>query len=314
MGDDPVTGRLAPSPTGALHLGHAFSFLAAAWSARRRGGRLVLRLEDVDTDRAAEEHIRSCIEDLRWLGIDWDGEPILQSARTEHHRRAIDLLVAHGLAYPCVCTRSDLLLAGSGEESPGAPHDVGARYPGTCRGKYTSLEEAEAATQRDAGLRFRTGSESISFHDKVFGDFSEKLTQSVGDFLILRRNKVPAYQLAVVTDDHRDSVTEVVRGSDLLSSTARQIALCRALGIPSPGYAHLPLVCDTTGRRLAKRDRARSLQELRAEGISSSRILRWAWRALGQDPTIPQPDPLAFRWERVPRTNIALPEQLTEVL
>lgn len=314
MGDDPVTGRLAPSPTGQLHLGHAFSFLAAYFSARSQGGHLVLRLEDIDTDRAAEQHIRSCLEDLRWLGIDWDGEPILQSARTEHHKQAVELLMTRGLTYPCVCTRKDLVLSGSAEESPGAPHGTGARYPGTCRDKYASQKEAETTAHREAGLRFRVGHEPISFSDEVFGEFSESLKESVGDFLILRRNKIPAYQLTVVADDHLDGVTEVVRGSDLLSSTARQIALARALGIPSPRYAHVPLICDAAGRRLAKRDHTRGLAQLRADGISPSRIVNWAWRALGQSPQVPHPSPSAFRWETVPRANIILPDDMSKFL
>lgn len=314
MGNDPVTGRLAPSPTGALHLGHAFSFLAAYWSARAQGGHVVLRLEDVDSDRASEEHIRGCIEDLRWLGVDWDGEPILQSTRTNHLSQATLTLLERGLAYPCVCTRKDLIQAGSYEESPGAPHESGPRYPGTCRGKYVSLRAAEETTGRQAGLRFQVGHENIVFHDAVFGRMSETLRETVGDFLILRRNKTPSYQLAVVTDDDHDLVSEVVRGRDLLSSTARQIALARALGIPSPRYAHVPLICDAAGRRLAKRDDARSLEQLRADGISAARIVNWAWRALGQSSSDKAPRAESFRWDAVPRDDMVLPNDLSEVL
>lgn len=314
MGDEAVTGRLAPSPTGGLHLGHAFSFLAAYFSVRGRGGRLVLRLEDVDSDRAGEEHIRSCLEDLKWLGIDWDGDPIVQSMRTSHIEAARDSLLENGLAYPCVCTRKELASAGSFEETPGAPHDAGPKYPGICRGKYGSLREAETATGRDAGLRFHVSGERISFRDTVYGEFSEVLTESVGDFLILRRNKIPAYQLAVVADDHLDEITEVVRGRDLLGSTARQIAIARALGISSPKYSHVPLICDAAGRRLAKRDQARSLGQLRKEGLSASRIVSWAWRALGQAPSTGSPSAALFRWESVPRSDITLSEALTELV
>lgn len=314
MRDDPVTGRLAPSPTGALHLGHAFSFLAAHLSARGQGGHIVLRLEDVDSDRAQEEHIRSCIEDLRWLGLDWDGAPVLQSARTDHLMSAIRTLVERGRAYPCVCTRKELILAGTTEEAPGAPHEAGPRYPGTCRDKFGSLNAAEGATGRQAGLRFRVSDERIIFHDAVFGEIVETLSESVGDFLILRRNKLPAYQLAVVADDHQDSVTEVVRGRDLLSSTARQIALARALGTLPPRYAHVPLICDAAGRRLAKRDHARSLGQLRAGGISPSRIVNWAWRALGQVTNSGPPRADLFRWDAVPSADITLPNDLSEVL
>lgn len=314
MGDDPVTGRLAPSPTGALHLGHAFSFLAAYLSARGQGGRVILRLEDVDSDRAAEEHVRSCIEDLRWLGLEWDGEPIVQSERSDHLKRAAQTLFERGLAYPCVCTRKELALLGSAEEVAGAPHEQGPKYPGTCRGKYGSLRAAEEATERQAGLRFRVSDEYICFQDAVFGEIGETLSESVGDFLILRRNKVPAYQLAVVADDHRDSVTEVVRGRDLLSSTARQIAIARALGIASPRYAHVPLICDADGRRLAKRDSARSLGQLRADGISPARIVQWARRALGQRQNATGQPAEAFLWEKVPREDILLPGDLRDAL
>lgn len=313
MGDEPATGRLAPSPTGGLHLGHAFSFLAAYFSARSRGGRLVLRLEDVDSDRAGEEHVRSCLEDLSWLGIDWDGAPIVQSARTAHIVAAKDALVEGGRVYPCVCTRKELSLFGSAEEAQGAPHGASAKYPGICRGKYRTLEEAEELTGRDAGLRFRVTDERISFQDSVFGSFDEILTESVGDFLILRRNKVPAYQLAIVADDNRDQVTEVVRGRDLLESTARQIALARALGMPSPRYSHVPLICDAKGQRLAKRDHARSLSQLRREGLTAPRIVSWAWRALGQAPCAGRPSPAQFRWDRVPRRDIALSDDLSEI-
>lgn len=314
MGDEPATGRLAPSPTGGLHLGHAFSFLAAYFSARRKGGRLILRLEDVDSDRAGQEYVRSCLEDLRWLGIDWDGAPIVQSARTAHIEAAKDALVERGLAYPCVCTRKELALLGSAEETPGAPHGAQPQYPGTCRGKYRSLKEAEELSGKDAGLRFRVSDEYISFHDRVFGAFDGVLTESVGDFLILRRNKIPAYQLAVVADDHKDQVTEVVRGRDLLESTVRQIALARALGISPPLYSHVPLICDSNGQRLAKRDQARSLGQLRREGLSAVRIVRWAWRALGQDSAPAGPSPQRFRWENVPQQDINLSDELSEIV
>jgi glutamyl-tRNA synthetase len=274
----------------------------------------VLRLEDVDSDRAGEAHIRSCIEDLRWLGLDWDGEPILQSTRTEYVRARADTLLLRGLAYPCLCTRKQLALAGSAEETRGAPHEAGPRYPGTCRDQYASIEAAEAETRQEAGLRFRVNSERIKFHDAVFGEYSEDLAETVGDFLILRRNKTPAYQLAVVADDHQDGVNLVVRGRDLLSSTARQIALARALGISSPRYAHVPLVCDAAGRRLAKRDNARSLAQLRAEGMTPERIVRWATKALGQGTSLPFNNSWRFEWSRIPRDDIVLPNDLGEVL
>jgi glutamyl-tRNA synthetase len=308
-----VTGRLAPSPTGHLHLGHALSFLASFWSTRSQGGRLVLRFEDVDTDRAGSEHIKAALLDLQWLGVTWDGAPLLQSERTTRLRKQALHLAELGLAYPCVCTRGDLARAQAKEELPGAPQIGGERaYPGVCEGKFSTIEEAEAKSKKDAGLRFATPTEPVHFDDAVFGRQEFNVKAEVGDFLVLRRNKTPAYQLAVVADDQIDGVTEVVRGRDLLSSTARQILVSRALNAPIPRYLHVPLVCDPRGRRLAKRDQDRSLADLRASGFTSDQILIWAARSLGQ---VSQPATLTSQFDAnlIPQADIRLPEDLSSL-
>jgi glutamyl-tRNA synthetase len=283
-------GRLAPSPTGALHLGHAFSFLIAWWSARSQGGSIVLRLEDVDAARSDPAFNQAIIEDLKWLGIDWDGPPIIQSERLSLLTQAAQTLLEQGDAYPCTCTRAEIRRASthatvspSDQDERGAPQQgtMEQPYPGTCRGRFANLSDAEAEGKA-AGLRFLTRPGPIEVHDHIYGRRSFDVETEVGDFQILRRDKSPAYQLAVVVDDHSDGVTEVIRGRDLLSSAARQIQIASALGFPSPKYLHLPLICDASGVRLAKRHDALSLLTLREGGVSAEEIVTWVARAAGQ--------------------------------
>ncbi len=263
-----VVGRLAPSPTGPLHLGHAFAFALAWAKARSQGGRVVLRFDDLDRARAHTQYIDSALRDLTWLGLDWDGEPVFESARLDRiEARALELL-ARGLAYPCVCTRGELI-------DISAPHGREPRYSGRCRGRFRDLDSAWKETGRSAALRFRVERGPVEFVDENFGPQSIDVSVAVGDFPILRRDGAPAYQLAVVVDDDLDGVTEVVRGRDLLESTARQILLQQALGLTKPTTFHVPLVCDPNGKRLAKRDQARSLEELRASGARPERIICW---------------------------------------
>lgn len=272
-----VVGRLAPSPTGLLHLGHARTFLVAWWSARAQGGEIVMRIEDLDQGRATPEFVDAALRDLEWLGIDWDGAPYTQSDGFERLRAAIDGLVEAGLAYPCTCTRGDLKAAQSAPQLG----ELEPRYPGTCRDRYASVAEAKRASGRDPGIRFRVPEGRETFDDVLCGPQSFDVQASVGDFLIARRDGAPAYQLAVVVDDAWQRVNEVVRGDDLLASTARQAALQRALGLPHPRWAHVGLVVDAGGRRLAKRERDLGLSELRARGVDPRRIVAWAARSLG---------------------------------
>ncbi len=270
-------GRLAPSPTGELHLGHARSFLIAWWHARQRSGLVRLRMDDLDVARASQQYDELAQRDLQWLGLDWDGEILRQSEHVERLRAAAIELQRRGLAYPCVCTRGDIQLAVS------APHGSAgvAPYPGTCAGRFDSLEQAEALTGKLAGLRFRVPMAKVRLLDHICGTHEFELRSDPGDFLILRRDKVVAYQLGVVVDDAYQGVTEVVRGDDLLASTPRQMAVARALALESPDYYHLPLVCDETGTRLAKRALSLSLKQLRERGVDPRNIVSWVATTCG---------------------------------
>ena len=270
-------GRLAPSPTGRLHLGHARSFLIAWWHARSRGGRIVLRLEDLDVERVKPGIIEATIDDLRWLGLDWDGEPYVQSSGINQINAAAAALVDCGLAYPCICTRKEIHAAVS------APHGASTEtvYAGTCRGKFASLAAAERAAGRPAALRFAAPNQLVRIEDGIQGVREFNVATAIGDFPILRRLGMPAYQLAVVVDDARQEVTEIVRGADLLESCARQWLLQEALGVGHPRWWHVPLVTDASGRRLAKRSDDVSLARLRAAGTDPQRIVAWVARSLG---------------------------------
>ena len=270
-------GRLAPSPTGLLHLGHARTFLVAWWRARNVGGRLLMRLEDLDGPRAKPEMAQAALRDLAWLGLDWDGPDYVQSSGLAEISAAASELERRGLAYACVCSRADVRSAQSapqlGETEP--------RYPGTCRGIFATLAAAEQATGKAAGLRLQVPDGSVTVSDKLLGERSFDVQSEVGDFLISKRDGAPAYQLAVVVDDARQAVTEVVRGEDLFASSARQQLLQQALGLPSVSYLHVPLVLDESGRRLAKRQDDLSLQELREGGTDPRAIVAWAAQSCG---------------------------------
>lgn len=270
--------RLAPSPTGALHLGNARTFLVNWLMARAGGWRIVLRVEDLDGPRIKRGADRQALDDLAWLGLDWDEGPVYQSPRLPAYRRAVEELLAAGCAYPCLCSRSDVALAAS------APHaDDGALvYPGTCRGRYAGLAEARAAAAgREPAVRFRVPEGPIELADQVAGCRRFDPARELGDFVIAKADGTPAYQLAVVIDDAEAGTTDVVRGDDLLDSTPRQILLYRALHWADrvPRYYHLPLVVGPDGRRLAKRHGDTRLAFYRGQGVPASRVLellaRW---------------------------------------
>ena len=275
----PIVGRLAPSPTGRLHLGHARSFLLAWWHARSRGGRIVLRLEDFDAERVKPGMLEATLEDLRWLGLDWDGEPYVQSSGVADIDAAAESLLARGLAYPCTCTRKEILSAVA------APHggETSTIYPGTCRGKYPTLAAAQRASDQPAALRFIAPEVVVRIEDGVQGVSEYDARTRLGDFPILRRAGMPAYQLAVIVDDARQGVTEIVRGADLLESCARQWLLQEALGYSHPRWWHVPLVSDESGRRLAKRSDDVSLVRLRAAGTDPRQVVSWVARSAGID-------------------------------
>lgn len=274
-----IVGRLAPSPTGLLHLGHARTFFIAWWRARSSGARLVMRLEDLDGPRATAEFADAALRDLAWLGLDWDGSAYMQSTGLTEIAAAARQLERDGHAYACVCSRGDVRTAQNAPQQG----DAEPRYPGTCRDRFSSLASAEAQTGRKAGLRLRVPEGQQLVSDLLLGEQRFDVQASVGDFLIAKRDGAPAYQLAVVVDDARQGVSEVVRGDDLLPSAARQQLLQAALGLPSVRYLHLPLVVDETGRRLAKRHDDLSLAELRNGGTDPRAIVAWAARSAGLD-------------------------------
>ncbi len=271
---DRVVTRFAPSPTGPLHLGHAYSALATHDFARARGGRFLLRIENIDPGRSRPEHVAGIIEDLTWLGLSWDGEVIFQSQRLDLYAAALDRLRGAGLLYPCFCTRRDIAASAS------APHGPeGLVYPGTCRSLSPDerdrltrerphawrLDMAEALTllsgQGQGALQWTDGGHSVSADPARFGD------------VVLARKDAPvSYHLAVTIDDAAQEITDVVRGVDLFESTDVHRLLQALLGLPTPRYHHHPLITDGAGRRLAKRDGAPTLAELRARGEDPGKI------------------------------------------
>ncbi len=271
----PYRGRIAPSPTGLLHLGHACTFWTAYQRARAHNGTLVLRNEDLDPQRSKEEYATAMIEDLRWLGIGWQEGPDVggafgpyeQSRRRSFYFDAWRILRDGGFVYPCTCSRKDLAAAAAapneGDDEP--------MYPGTCRQRKEARRHESPA---GVNWRFRLpDGEALSFDDGKQGPQSYIAGLDFGDFVVWRRDDVPAYQLAVVVDDEAMEITEVVRGADLLKSTARQLLLIRALGYHLPGYYHCDLVRDESGVRLAKRHDALNLRALRDEGLSPEQAL-----------------------------------------
>ena len=271
--------RLAPSPTGALHLGNARTFLVNWIMARQQGWRILLRVEDIDGPRIKARADRQLLNDLLWLGLDWDEGPIYQTARSALYQAAIDRLVASGQAYPCVCSRTEV------ERAASAPHaeDGAVLYPGTCRGKYESIEAAQSASGRAAAIRFRVPQGEVTFEDEFAGPQTFDVARQLGDFVVAKGDGTPAYQLAVVVDDADADITNVIRGDDLLNSTPRQILLYGALGVATriPHYCHLPLVVGQDGRRLAKRHGDTRLSHYRELGVPAERVLQLLARWCG---------------------------------
>ena len=276
-------GRLAPSPTGFLHLGHARTFWAAQARARARGGVLILRNDDLDSTRFQMEFADAMLEDLRWFGFAWSEgpdcggpfAPYNQSERMFSYRAALEKLRAGNFIYPCFCSRKDIQAA---TRAPHANDDDEPIYPGTCR-----LHRPSPNANRKFSWRFRVpDGDVISFVDGNLGEQQFVAGKDFGDFVVWRHDDVPAYQLACVADDAAMRITEVVRGADLLVSTARQILLHRALGGSPPDFFHCPLMLDETGRRLAKRHDSLSLRTLQGAGISAATLrLGWIGRVTG---------------------------------
>ena len=304
-----TVGRYAPSPSGRMHLGNLMCCLLAWLSAKSKGGQVLLRIEDLDTQRCPRSYADAIVDDLAWLGLAADGPtpPVYQSDRSEIYQRYFDELSRRGLVYPCFCSRSQLHAAS-------APHtsDGNVIYPGTCRG-LTPEEIAEKRKKKAPAYRLMVPDEEITFTDGCMGIHTENLLRDCGDFYLRRADGVFAYQLAVVVDDARMGVTEVVRGADLLSSTARQLYLYRLLGLQPPRFAHCPLLLAPDGRRLSKRDGDQSLENLRAKYTAPEIIGKLAYAyGLQPEPAPRTPESLVpdFAWTKVPKQDICLPEGL----
>ena len=261
-------GRLAPTPTGLMHLGHACTFLQAQRRAREAGGRLLLRIEDLDEARCKAEFVEALEEDLAWAGLSWEPEVVKQSERLECFRSVFSRLRASRAIFPCYCSRKDVA------EAIRAPHGEGqeALYPGTCREHEVAFDRAEDVFAANWRFRVPLG-RPVTFVDARLGLQSFVSGRDFGDFLVWRKDGFPSYELAVVADDLAQGITEVVRGEDLLLSTARQLLLYETLGEEPPRFFHCPLVVDTEGNRLAKRAGSLGLRELRGRGVAPGELL-----------------------------------------
>lgn len=311
----PVVGRFAPSPSGRLHLGNLACSLLAWLSAKSQGGRIVLRIEDLDAERCPRKYADLLEQDLAWLGLAWDEggslggahAPYYQSERAGIYTVSYNKLRDLGLVYPCFCSRAQLHAAS-------APHtsDGNVVYPGTCRGLTDAQITARRLVKAPA-YRLQVPDEEVRFVDGCMGPHTENLLRDCGDFYLRRADGVFAYQLAVVVDDARMGITEVVRGADLLSSTARQLYLYRLLGLPAPRFAHCPLLLAPDGRRLSKRDGDQSLENLRARYTAAQIIGKLAYvYGLQPEPVPRTPESLLadFAWSKVPKHDVCLPEDL----
>ncbi len=298
-------GRFAPSPTGPLHLGSLVAAVGAWLFARQARGAFLVRLEDLDAARVVPSAAEEILRALELYGLESDGPVAVQSRRTPIYEAALEALRARNLLYPCGCTRAELERVASAP-LPGDPGDSGPAYPGTCR-------EGLPAGRSPRSLRFRVPAGEVSFDDVVFGLRRQNVLREVGDFVVRRADGPFAYQLAVVVDDADQGVTQVARGADLLSSTPRQIALLRSLGLAVPSYAHLPLVVGPDGAKIGKRDGALPLAELDERRVRKT--LAAALALLGQDAEDGAPremlDQALSRFDpsRIPRGPVLAPGQ-----
>jgi len=276
-----MSGRYAPSPSGPLHQGNLRTALLAWLQARLTPMPFILRMEDLDLPRVKPGSSEQIIEDLRWLGLDWDegagvnhtgggpSAPYQQSARDPFYQQAFEQLLDQGVIYPCYCSRKDIQQAASAPHS----HEHGPIYPGTCRDPKIRAEMEQRHPDKVAAWRYRVPARTITFEDQVVGSVSQTLDREVGDFVIKRADGLFAYQFAVVVDDGMMGITDVVRGADLLDSTARQIELFEALGYAVPNFWHVPLMVDESGTRLSKRGGADSLELWRQQGKSAEAVI-----------------------------------------
>lgn len=311
-----------------IHVGNARTALAAWLSVRSRGGTFVWRLEDLDPPRVVPGMAEAAVEDLSWLGLDWDEgpdiggphAPYIQSQRSQLYEEALGRLAAAGHLFPCRRSRKDLQAIASAPHGPPGP-ESGTPYPAAFRPGSLDpdwLGQLRCAASPDAAIRFRVDDRPVKWTDQVYGALSERVDQTVGDFVLKRRDGLYAYQLAVVVDDILMGITEVVRGADLLDSTARQIQLIEALGGRVPSYAHVPLVVNAQGEKLSKRDAGLTLRSLREAGVRPEALIGCFGWSLG---LLDRPEPCRaaelvplFSWEKVGRETWVLPEELWEAV
>jgi glutamyl-tRNA synthetase len=312
----PPRGRYAPSPTGLIHIGNARTALVAWLSVRSRGGAFVWRLEDLDPPRVVPGMAEAAMEDLRWLGLDWDEGPYVQSRRSAFYEEAVGRLAAAGRLFPCRRSRKDLQTLASAPHGLAHGLEDSAPYPAAFRPER--LDPDWLAGSPDAALRFLVHDRPVEWLDRVYGPRTERVDRTVGDFVLKRRDGLWAYQLAVVVDDLLMGIDEVVRGADLLDSTARQIQLIEALGGEPPAYAHIPLVVNAQGEKLSKRDAGLTLRSLREAGVRPEALVGYLGWSLG---LLERPEPCSaaelierFSWEPIGTESWALPEDLAVAL
>lgn len=296
-----IKGRFAPSPTGRMHLGNVFSALLSWLSAKSQGGTWLLRIEDIDPQRSKQEYAELIMDDLHWLGLDWDEGPYYQSERGDIYEHYLKQLTDNGLTYPCYCTRADIL-------ATQAPHESDGRvvYKGTCRNLAPGVKTGPAA------IRMKVPSEGkgiLSFTDGHYGMQTIDLTTHCGDFIVRRKDGAWAYQLAVVVDDALMGINEVVRGCDLLLSSPQQIYLAQQLGFAPPHFTHLPLLCNKQGQRLSKRDQSLDMAALRTSNTPEEIIGMLAHAAglqQSNEPITAQELVGEFSWDKIPTNNIIM--------
>ena len=299
MNNNNVKGRFAPSPTGRMHLGNVFSALLSWLSAKSKGGEWLLRIEDIDPQRSRQQWADLIMADLEWLGLQWDEGPYYQSLRGDIYEHYLQQLTAQGMTYPCYCTRADIL-------ATQAPHESDGRvvYKGTCRNLPPGTHSGPAAIRMKVPPQ---GEGVVSFTDAHYGTHTVDLTAQCGDFIVRRKDGAWAYQLAVVVDDALMGINEVVRGRDLLLSSPQQIYLARQLGFVPPRFVHLPLLCNSAGQRLSKRDRSMDMESLRAH-YSARQIIGMLAHAAGLQPEDSPVEANAlvedFAWSRVPTADL----------